>query len=362
MLLLIIIIALNILILYDLLFFNKLFLFKKTDKNFNKGVSVVICAKNEIVNLKNNLPLILEQEYAHFEVIVVNDQSIDTSQFFLEEISKKYKNLIIVNIDDFVNHKPGKKFALTLGIKTSKFDYLLLTDADCKPTSKTWIRNMISGFSNSDVILGYSPYKKEKGILNKLIRFDTFNVAKQYLSYALNNMTYMGVGRNLAYKKNLFFNNKGFASHINIPSGDDDLFIQEVAEKADVTIEISKETHMISKAPNNWKEWMHQKRRHLTTAYLYKNKFQIILIIHPCLVLLFWACIIVLLSINYQHYILLLIAIKLTFSYIINYNIMKKLDSIDLYWFYPIYEIFNLLIQGFFVLLNLFSKPKTWSR
>ena len=113
---------------------------------------------------------------------------------------------------------------------------MLLTDADCIPKSDLWLKKMCNNFNFSDIILGYGSYKKINGLLNKLIRFDTFIVAQQYMSYSLAGFTYMGVGRNLAYKKSLFFNNKGFASHMHIPSGDDDLYIQEIAKKNSISI------------------------------------------------------------------------------------------------------------------------------
>ena len=136
--------------------------------------------------------------------------------------------------------------------------------------------------------------KKKKGLLNKLIRFDTFNVAQQYLSYALKGHTYMGVGRNMAYKKSLFFENKGFANHLHIPSGDDDLFIQEIANKNNVSIEINENAHTTSAAIENWTEWVYQKRRHISTAPLYKIKFKVLLALYPYAHFLFWTSLLLL--------------------------------------------------------------------
>ncbi len=230
-------------------------------------------------------------------------------------------------------------------------------------TQKNWVKDMASNFNDSEILLGYGSYKKTGGVLNKIIRFDTFNVAQQYLSFALLGLTYMGVGRNLGYKKSHFFKNKGFAKHIHIPSGDDDLFIQEIAKKNRIGIEISTDTHTISEVPETWSSWLYQKRRHLSTAPLYKIKFKILLALYPFSLVSFWISIFVLLVLEtYLLYTIILLTTKLLTSYLINYKTMKKLNVKDLYWMHPAYEFINLLLQGNFVLLNLFSKPKKWSR
>ena len=357
------VISLIIVLVYYLYFFSKLSLHKSKITSFNQPISIIVCAKNELTNLRANVPKLLDQNYSNFELIVVNDQSTDGSKVYLDEIAKQHANLVIVDIDDFVNHLPGKKFALTLGIKTAKHEHLLLTDADCLPSSDEWATQMCNNFKNSDIILGYGGYKKQKGLLNKLIRFDTFNVAQQYLSYALKGQTYMGVGRNLAYKKSLFFDNKGFAKHIHIPSGDDDLFIQEVATANNVSIKLSESAHTTSEAIKKWGDWVYQKRRHISTAPLYKFKFKALLTLYPNAQLIFWLSILLLFSFSINvFFISTLLSLKLLVSYLVNYKTMKQLKVDDLYILHPLYEIANLLIQGIIVLLNLFYKPKKWSR
>ena len=351
------------LLLFYYFFYYRVSAYKIIKDTFYDPISIIICAKNEFENLRIYLPKILEQNYPKFEVIVVNDQSNDRSDALLERLEKKYKNLVVVTIEKHINQHIGKKFALTLGIKTAKYEYLLLTDADCFPNSKNWAQLMCNNFNSADIILGYGGYKKRKGLLNKIIRFDTFNVAQQYLSYALSGCAYMGVGRNMAYKKSLFFDNKGFANHIHIPSGDDDLFIQEVATKNNVAIEINTLAHTGSEVIENWKGWSYQKRRHLTTAPLYKTKFKVLLALYPYAKFLFWMAVI-LLFIFKAHLVivLILLVVKLLTSYLVNYKSMKQLNSMDLYWIHPLYELIHLVLEGIFVLLNLVDKPKKWSK
>ena len=212
-----------------------------------------------------------------------------------------------------------------------------------------------------EIVLGYGAYKKEKGLLNTMIRFDGFNVGLQYFSFALAGLPYMGVGRNLAYKKSVFFDNKGFASHLYIPSGDDDLFIQEVATKQNIAIEIDAESHSISEAKQSWKEWIFQRRRHITTSERYAFKFKILLGLWPLSQFLFWLSFAVLLFFENTLFVVLPFFIFRTLMfYIVYYSPMKKLRSSDLFVWIPLLEILHLCIQGIFVLLNSKKKPTSW--
>ena len=176
---------------------------------------------------------------------------------------------------------------------------MLLTDADCTPATPNWIKEMVSSYTgNTEVVLGYGPYKKEKGLLNLLIRFDTFLVAVNYLSFALAGKPYMGVGRNLSYKKSLFIKNKGFISHYNIASGDDDLFISEVANKKNTAICIEPDSFVFSEPKKSLKQWIKQKRRHFTTGKKYKLPVQLLLGLFTITQWLFYVMLVLLLSIH----------------------------------------------------------------
>jgi len=357
------ILCLALLLFYYVYFFLKLNTYKSSIATLSEPISIIVCAKNEFQNLKDKLPAILNQDYPNYEVILVDDQSVDDTAVLLKEFEKQYPNLVVVTIDKHINKRPGKKLALTLGIKTAKYENLLLTDADCLPNSKNWAMQMCSHFNSADIVLGYGGYEKKKGLLNKLIRFDTFNVAQQYLSYAIAGQAYMGVGRNMAYKKSLFFENKGFANHLHIPSGDDDLFIQEIATKNNVSIEINEQAHTTSAVIEKWDEWAYQKRRHITTAPLYKTKFKVLLAIYPYTQFMFWTALLLLFSLKApMQFCMILLGVKIFLSYLVNFKAMKVLKFMDLYWIHPVYEIVNLCIQGIFVLLNIISKPKKWSR
>jgi len=265
--------ALVIQLYYLLGVYLKLLLYKKKDvKSVTDPVSVIICARNEADNLKRFLPSILNQFYPEFEVIVVNDGSTDQTEDVLREIQRQYPQLYITGIEHRDHYPKGKKLAQTIGIKAAKYDQLLFTDADCEPASPNWIRQMQSNFLNqTEIVLGYGPYFQKKGLLNKWVRTDTLYIAMQYLSLAIAKKPYLGVGRNMSYRRALFFKNKGFASHLHLASGDDDLFINETSTAFNTAIEIHPESFTYSIPETNWKQWTRQKRRHLTTSKVYKK-------------------------------------------------------------------------------------------
>ena len=270
-------------------FHFRLVLFQEKEKKHLPPVSVIIAARNEEDNLFKNLSFILEQDYPQFEVIVINHQSKDDSQHILKAIAKDHKHLKIINLEPNRHLKTGKKLPLTIAIKGAEHNHLLFTDADCQPASKSWLRKMAGSFDQKEIVLGYGPYKKEKGLLNRLIRLDTAMIALSYLSMALGRVPYMGVGRNMGYTKELFFKNNGFKSHYALQSGDDDLFVQENARKKNYTLCISEDAFMYSEGEKNWENWLKQKGRHFTTTGYYKVFKKLLLGIYPLSLILMHA-------------------------------------------------------------------------
>lgn len=242
----------------------------KIDNNPHLLVSVIICAHNEAENLKKYLPAILNQKYSNFEVLVVNDGSTDATAQVLADFQSKYSILKIITIRPEEKIHLGKKYALDLGIQQAKNPYLLLTDADCQVVSENWISKMMQYFnSETEMILGIAPYHSKETFLSKMVNYETTMTMVQYISYALWGMPYMGVGRNLAYTKNLYEKVGGIKGHLDIISGDDDLFVQSATKYTRVAICMEKETFMYSEAPENFKNWWNQKTRHYSTGGYY---------------------------------------------------------------------------------------------
>ncbi len=321
-------------------------------------VSVIICAKNEAENLVNNLPGVLVQEYrTTHEVITVNDNSTDESKYILEEFQRNFKNLTVIPLKQEAKGIPGKKFPLSVGIKSSRYEIVLLTDADCTPASEHWIKKMQDGYAPGiDIVLGYGAYKKYPGLLNKLIRFETFHTALQYFSYALAGNPYMGVGRNLSYRKDIFLRNKGFSSINHIPSGDDDLFINMIADNTNTAIVIDPEAHTISEPHKSWNSWMQQKNRHYTTAKYYRSSHKTLLSLYSIVHTLIYPLAIAT-AIFFNWYIAVSIfSIRLIVQTIIWYKSMRKLNERDLLPLFLIFDIWMFLYNLFFF-PALFKKP-----
>lgn len=356
-------IALVIQMVYYLGIFSRLAFYQiKVQYQKPAPVSVIICARNEYKKLRKYLPKILEQDYFEYEVVVVNDCSFDESGELLKEFSAKYPHLKVVTILEQEKYQHGKKFALTLGIKGASHDLLLLTDADCEPDSKNWLANMQSNFvPGTDIVIGYGAYQKKSSLLNKIIRFDTFYNAIQYLSFALMGNTYMGVGRNLAYRKNLFFQNKGFANHYHLLSGDDDLFINEVATPSNTRVELRSESFTHSEASSNFKSWFFQKKRHLTTYPNYKPKHKAQLATFSLSTFLFYATLIALIAIQMQWQIILgIYFIRFLVQIVIFWKSMRLLKEIDLLPLFPFFDFLMVLMYPALAIANLYRKPKRW--
>jgi glycosyltransferase involved in cell wall biosynthesis len=351
-------------IFYYLWFFRKLAYYKPADKMQSQQhpVSVIVCARDEDENLAKHLPAILVQNYSTtHEVIVVNDNSVDDSKYILAQLQKTFKKLNIVDLSQEAKLIAGKKYPLSIGIKEAKHEVCLLTDADCVPASENWIFKMQDAFTPGvEVALGYGAYIKEPGILNKLIRFETFHTALQYLSYALAGKPYMGVGRNLAYSKSVFYRNKGFTSINHIPSGDDDLFINKVANKQNTKVVLDHDAFTLSLAKPTWKEWKRQKSRHYTTGKFYKTSHKILLGLYTLSLFLFYPLLILSIIFFDWRWSLIPFALRLITQAIIFKKAMKKLGEEDLY---PSFFLLDLWMFFYYIIFapTLWKTPaKRW--
>ena len=319
-------------------FFSRIAFHKtiKKTKSQQHPVSVIVCARDEDENLARNLPGLLVQTYpSTYEVVVVNDNSVDDSKYILQELKKTFRSLHVVELTQEAKLISGKKYPLSVGIREAKHEILLLSDADCVPASEHWVEKMQDGYhENTEIVLGYGAYHKKSGLLNKLIRFETFHTALQYLSYALAGLPYMGVGRNLSYKKSLFFRHKGFSSINNIPSGDDDLFINKTATKKNVSVVIDPDAVTRSIPKTTWQSWLRQKSRHYTTAKYYKPKHKILLGLYFATQFIFYPLLVAAFVFYDWRYVLGLFFIRFLWQAFILFKAMKKMGEKDLWpWF-----------------------------
>ena len=345
---------------YYSFFFLRLVFFKQKIKNISQThpVSVIICAKDEAENLVKNLPGSLVQKYrTTHEVIVVNDNSFDESKYILEEYQRTFKQLQLVELKQEARFIQGKKFPLSIGIKTAKHEIVLLTDADCVPASEAWIEKMQEGYSDgTEIVLGYGALHKKKGLFNKMVRWEAFHTALQYLSYACAGVPYMGVGRNLSYKKSVFFRHKGFSSHNHVPGGDDDLFINKAATKKNTAVVIDKDAFTLSQPPTSWKQWRKQKARHYTTSKYYKASHKFLLGLYAFSQFSFYPLFIAALIFFSWKLSLIAFVIRAIWQAFILYKTTQKLDEKDLF---PWFLFFDLWMFFYYILFAsaLYKKP-----
>lgn len=325
-------------------------------------VSVIIAARNESDNLYKHLPFILEQDYPEFEVIVINHQSLDDSQYVLDAFVQQYPKLRVIEVERSKHLKYGKKLPLTIGIRGAKYEHLLFTDADCQPASNNWIRSMASRFSDKhQIVLGFGPYRREKGMLNRFIRFDTVWIAMNYFSFAKARMPYMGIGRNMAYTKSAFEAVNGFKSHYSLSSGDDDLFIQDAAKKRNYTINIDPDSYCYSDGASSWGKLFRQKARHYTTTEKYRVIKKWMLGIYPLTLLMFTASFVIL-CFN-RNFLWLSLAVYLfvfIWKWIVLGNAFKKLRATKFIAWLPVLDVIYAIVTPIFYYTSDKSDTKKW--
>lgn len=327
-------------------------------ENQKKPVSVIICARNEAMNLKRFLPSVLNQDYPDYEVIVVNDCSEDSSYEVLGELIPLYPHLRVSNITKDPKFTHNKKFAQFIGIKAAKNDILLFTDADCVPVSDKWIDGMASHFGESTkFVLGYGGYTRDNGLLNKYICCDTIFIAMQYMGMALRGIPYMGVGRNLAYRRSLFFSSKGYGIHNHLVSGDDDLFVNVNADAANTVVEFGTDTHTRSLTVNTVNEWFKQKKRHLSTAPHYRIRDILLLATEPfSRVLFFISAVILIFNLYAWPWVTGIITVRLLTQILVFRLAVKKLNEQSILFGLIIFDIFSPLINAIVYISNFFGR------
>ena len=264
-------------------------------------VSIVLCARDAYEYLSELIPLLLNQDYPDYEIVVVNDCSDDETEEYLKDLERSEPKIKPVQLKQHLNFFNGKKFPLSMGIKSAKNDLIILTECNCKPVNDQWLRSVVNRYNNrTEIVIGYSPYIQKKSVLNRLMRFDALQNGLLYLSAALNHRPYMGIGTNLSYRKELFYRNQGFISHYKTSVGDDDLFISQVANKKNTEVLIDAEDAILTNPTSSFRLWMRQKSRRYSTVSKYSTGARLMLSLFYISQFLFYASFIALLALCAQ--------------------------------------------------------------
>jgi len=344
-------VVLGIQLLYFSLFLMAFYKKEKVSPQDPRPVSIIVCAHDEELNLRELVPLLLAQDHPKFEVIVVEDRGNDGTYDYLLQATKEFDKLKMVRVVNKPEHVNGKKFALTLGIKAAKYDRVLLTDADCRPANNGWARQMTSVYTTqTEFVLGFSPYQKSDSWLNAFIRFESTLTGIQFAAIALLGKPYMGVGRNLLYEKKVFLDNKGFNPHLGVMGGDDDLFVNKHATKRNTLVKIGSESVTYSTPKNTWGEFYYQKLRHLSVGKHYHFSDKAILGVLSITWMMTWFGVLPMLLTNPLVYFLLgAFLLRCVMLMVLFYKASRKLGQAFEVWKIPILDFiyaFYYLVAG----------------
>jgi len=325
-------------------------------------VSVVITANNQYNDLQKSLPSMLSQDYPDFEVVVVNDNSDDSSNELLEDFSKQYTNLKVVELKQSLNWFSGRKFPLSLGIKSATNNLILLTDPGCVPQSNGWIKAMTGSFtSNSEIVLGYSSYNTTSKI-NKWFRFTAFYDALLYLSMALRGLPFKGIGKNMGYSRELFYRNKGFSSHYVISAGDDELFVNRAANKHNVAVVVSEEGTIKQVKKMSFSSWLAGEKNRLKIRRFFNIRDRMLIRAFSFTSFAFYGLLVTLLFLGVPIFLVgFIFALRFISMMLISALAQKRLSEKKLILLSPIFEIFLILIDFFIWVLLFFNRKKKWS-
>ncbi|GJM59782.1 glycosyltransferase [Persicobacter diffluens] len=337
---------------------------KNSPRSSLPKLSLIVAIHNEEKNIPELLEHLQKQKYPEdWELLFVDDRSTDRSRKLLLEQKKINSHLNIISINETPAGKSPKKYAIQQGILHAQHNHMVFTDADCRPASEDWLFLMASKFQkNIQFVLGYSPYNFHKGFLNLFIRFETLLSGISYLSLAMWGNPYMGVGRNLAYQKGFFLDHGGFSNHDQILSGDDDLLVNEMANKHNTDWEIHPAAFVYSKPKESWRAFIHQKTRHLSAGVKYRFTDRLLLGCWVISKVFFW----LLLPLNLWHFGLSinLLAFGLLVVAVISINIKlsaERLREKVSIWSIPILDLLYVFYYVLTGLRTLFIKQTQWN-
>lgn len=325
------------------------------------SLSLIICAKNEAENLLSNIPLLLKQNYPGFELIVVDDGSGDTTADILKQLQQSDDRLKVVCISKEEKKGYGKKYALQKGITFAKNEIILLTDADCRPSSEQWIAEMSSRINEEHkIVLGIGLYEKNNSLLNGLIEYETAQTALQYCGFAVSGNPYMSVGRNVCYDKKLLLSKVWTKEELSISSGDDDLAIQSLANSKNTTVCLSKDAYTLSRPKEDWRSWVIQKLRHYETGKLYKLRHRILLGAYLFLKLLLYLLLIFLLFTSFSSTAIRLFLVYVLILMSVNYGLQKRLGWNSRWFLSPVFDLLFCIFTVLLGSISLFKSNKNW--
>lgn len=330
----------------------------KKSTGSNHPISVIIYARNHAQELVKNISHWLEQEYATFELVIVNDCSWDDTEETLRQLLITYPQLKVVNVPIDDRFKRNKKFALSLGIKAAQYEHVLFTEADYLPQSKKWIAEMQAQFGEkTELVLGYTPYPKGAGFWSIFMRFDHFFRAINLLSFALNGKAYSAYGQNMAFTKTAFFAGKGYASHMHLNYGETDFFVNQHANRKNTAVALSPSSQVRSTKKQRYADFVKEAftRMEVEKGYTFGKRFRLASV--NVSIGLFYLSLLLLLLVHFSwHWVLGVYLFRLSLQYAVYFKIATRLQHQHLHWalpiLEPIYYLHNLVLKVVYLIKN----------
>lgn len=332
------------------------------------GVSVIVCANDQAAALSTNLPLLLNQEYPEFQVVVVNNASTDNTEDVLQRF-ESYPNFYHTFVPPGVRNVSFRKMAMTIGIKAATHDYVLFVDPMGIPAGNRWLASMMGQVDNeAGVVLGYASNRHKQDFWHRMVAYDTLFSAMKYLGLALKGLPYRAHPSNLAFRKDLFFSQKGFSSHLFLQSGADDLLIREMATPKNIRVELSRESFIQLDKNASWTAWKNELLNHFTTSGLYKPGVRFLLKLEGLTRLLFYVLTLFLLVLTLAngYYVWLSVsAVLLLTRFIVQGSVLnktaKQLNESTTAFLYPIFDIVLPLVKAYIKLFNRSGKGNAYT-
>jgi glycosyltransferase involved in cell wall biosynthesis len=322
-------------------------------------VSVVLTAHNEAAYLKESLPYLLEQDYPDYEVVVVNYMSQDDTPFVLKVCGENYKHLKPIQFPEDVNMFQGKKYPLSIGIKSACGDVILTTEADCVPRTFTWLREMMAGYRVPGVqmVLGYAGVKEEPTLLNAMQQYDNLAETSLWMGFAIAGHPYSATGRNLAYRRDFFFQQGSFIRHYSEPDGADDMFVNQNTTNQNTVLCVASDSFVMAEAKPNMKQWRQQRFHRYATKRYYNGALKFTLRLYPFSVLLFYAALVMLAVLQFPwQYLLIMWLLKSVWQIWSFSRLTKRFEVKNVHIYAPLFEIYFVIANTFLYLSTLHKR------
>lgn len=369
----VVVLSVSVLSFLFLLLYYGLFYFRVARYRFNKkdghvsgefgskkpSVSVVVTAHNDSELLKKSLVYLLEQDYENYEVVVVNYVSQDDTKFVLRVCSENYPCLKVVNFPEDVNMFQGKKYPLSLGVKTAQNDIIICTDPECIPQSFGWVGEVVKEFSDkTNIVLGYSGVCKEKGVFNALQQYDNITRHARFLGAALCGMPYTGNGHNLAFRRSFFFESKGFISHYSEPEGADDLFVNRNANKSNTAVVLHPDSVVMVDSEKNFKSWMQRRKGRFAPLYLHSKGEIFLRSLYPVSLFVFYVSLVTVLVLKMLYWQIpaLVLLLKWLWQCLASRSLFARFEAKRLFWAAPLFELYFLFVDTILSTISLIGK------